>query len=507
MSQSFTDLPEDPQELRAVAALMADTVKNQALLIEKLNHQLKGMQKHRFGSKSETAEQLGLKLFEQEADEALMDEAAKESPSKEVSQKPKREALPKNLPHHSQRVEPEETETCGDCGGKLRTLSEDTSEVLEYVPGHFIVKELVRPRLVCRDCEAITQAPLPYRAIDKGRYGPGLIAHIATSKYCDHLPLYRQNEIMARDGIHIPRSTMAEMLVKLAKLCTPLQDHILKQIKQSQALFADDTTIRLQPGKGSKGKSCVTARLWAYARDDSGYGSDNPPAVAFQFTTDRKGEHPVSHLKDYKGWVHADGYSGFNCLWTDGERREQACLAHVRRKFSDLVSSQQSVVGAEAVERIAKLYAIEKRIKGLPPDQRVQVRQAEAKQILDDLEAWLEGQQARVSGKTPLAAAIRYALNRLPKIRPYLDNGFLEIDNNTVERCIRPIGLGRKNYLFVGSIAGGQAAALFYTLIGTAKLNDVCPRAYLTWLFETIAGHSVNDIEALTPWAFKRLQL
>jgi transposase len=272
-------------------------------------------------------------------------------------------------------------------------------------------------------------------------------------------------------------------------------------VLRGAAIFADDTPVKMQvPGLGKT----KTVRLWAYVRDERPWAAEAPPAAWYRFSPDRKGERPRDHLRDFTGWMHADGYAGFEELYRSGRVREVACMAHIRRQFVDVHKAQGSVIAEEAITRIARLYAIEKEVRGQPPDVRQAVRQDKAKPILDDLEAWLQQQLPMISGKTPLASAIRYALTRIPRLRPYLDHGFLELDNNTAERSMRPIALGRKNYLFMGSEGGGKAAAIAYTLIETAKLNGVDPQAWLTDVLGRIADHKITRLDELMPWRYAR---
>ena len=252
------------------------------------------------------------------------------------------------------------------------------------------------------------------------------------------------------------------------------------------------------PGNGKT----KTARIWTYVRDERPWSGADPPAVWYKFTIDRKGQHPAEHLAGYRGWVHADGYSGFNELYRKDETREVACLAHIRRKFVDIVQSQTSPIAEEAIRRIAGLYAVEKQARGQPPESRAALRQAHAAPILGELETWLQSQLPRISGKSELAKAIRYALTRLKKLRPYVDHGHLEADNNAAERAMKSVALGRKNYLFVGSEGGGKAAAIAYTLIETAKLNGIDPQAWLTDVLARIADHKINKIDELLPWSW-----
>ncbi|MFG6665289.1 IS66 family transposase [Sulfitobacter sp. 916] len=490
--------PDDPAELRAVNRLLADEVKSQALLIEKLKHQLAGQNRHRFGVRSESLDQLNLTFEEDEAiAEAASAQSQPETPSAEDKppRQHSRKPLPDHLDRHDEVLSP--GDDCMRCGGKLKTLGEDITEELEYMPGRFIVNRIVRPRKACGGCEAIVQSPLPSRPIERGRPGPGLLAHVLVSKYADHLPLYRQSQIYAREGIDLDRSTMADWVGRSTALLEPLADEIGRIVRRGDALFADDTPVKMQaPGN----KKTKTARVWTYVRDER--PGSSPPCAWYQFTIDRKGEHPVSHLADYKGWVHADGYSGFNGLFGENKADEMVCMAHVRRKFVDVFASQGNAIAEEAIRRSAELYAVEKEARGKLPDVRVALRQARAKPIFDDLEAWLHAQLPKISGKSPLAQAIRYALGRMPKARAYLENGHLELDNNTAERAIKPVAIGRKNRMFAGSEGGGKAMAIAFTLIETAKLNNVDPQAWLTWVLAQIADHKITRLDELLPWRY-----
>ena len=491
------DLPDDIARLKAMVLASRAELSARDLLIEKLKHQLAGLRRHRFGTSSETLDQLELGLEDEEIAQASEQALAIEDTPTRAKAQPKRRPLPEHLPREETVLSP--GECCGECGGKLKRLGEDVTEELEYVPARFVVKRIVRPRLACACCEAMHQAPLPSRPIERGRPGPGLLAHVLVSKYCDHLPLYRQSRIYARDGVDLERSTLADWVGKSTALLEPLADAIGRHVLAGQAIFADDTPVKvLAPGTGKT----RTSRAWTYVRDERPWNGTDPPAAWYRFTTDRKGAHPKEHLTGYSGWMHADGYAGFEQLTRGGSITEVACLAHVRRKFFDVHQSQGSAIAGEALERIAALYAIEEEARGKPPDQRAAIRQAKARPRLDDLERWLGEQQRKISAKTPLAAAIRYALSRLKRLRPYLDHGFLEIDNNAAERAMRPIALGRKNYLFMGSEAGGRAAAIAYTLIETAKLNGLDPQAWLTGVLARIADHKINRIDELLPWNY-----
>ncbi len=391
--------PEDPEELRAVNRLLADEVKSQALLIEKLKHQLAGQNRHRFGVRSESLDQLNLTFEEDEKIADAVEEQAKpaQPPSEDkVPRQHSRKPLPDHLDRHDEVLSP--GEDCTRCGGKLKTLGEDVTEELEYVPGRFVVNRIIRPRKACAGCEAIVQSPLPSSAIERGRPGTGLLARVLVCKYADHPPLYRQSQIYTREGIDLDRSTLADWVGRSTALLEPLADAIGRIVRRGDVLFADDTPVKMQaPGN----KKTKTARVWTYVRDEQPWSGSSPPCAWYRFTIDRKGEHPVRHLAGYKGSVHADGYSGFNGLFGDDKADEMACMAHVRRKFVDVFASQGNAIAEEAIRRIAELYAVEKEARGKSPEARVALRQARAKPIFDDLEAWLHAQLPKISGQRP----------------------------------------------------------------------------------------------------------
>ena len=497
MLNTLETLPSDPTELRETAESLVQLVKSQALRIAKLEHELAGHRRQRFGSKSESLDQLQLRLEDEEiaaardAKPALPDPDGAEPESKPQGRSG-RKPLPPELPRNEEVLSP--GETCV-CGGRLRVLGEDVTEELEYVPGRFVVNRIVRPRLACGSCERIVQAPLPSRPIERGRPGPGLLAHVLVSKYADHCPLYRQSGIYAREGVDLDRSTLSDWVGRSTRLLEPLAEVVGRHVRAGPAIFADDTPVKMQ----AKIK-CKTGRIWTYVRDERPWNSQAPPAAWYRFSADRKGAHPADHLADFEGWMHADGYAGFNELYRGGGIQEVACMAHIRRKFIDLVQSQGSLIAEEAIRRIAALYAVEKAARGLAPEDRARLRQDRAKPVLDDLEAWLGLQLPKISGKSELAKAIRYALTRIKRLRPYLNHG---IDNNPAERAIKPVAIGRKNYLFVGSQGGGQAAAIAYSLIETAKLNGVDPQAWLSDVLGRIADHKINRLDELLPWTWR----
>ena len=470
--------------------------------IEHLKLVIAKLRRIQFGRRSEKIqrqiEQLELKLEDLEAKRAAgaaqernWAGAAAPSPSK-----PARRPLPEHLPRETRKHEPAE-KACPDCGGTLRRLGEDVSEMLEYVPGRFKVIRHVRLKLSCAACEHIVEAPVPTRPIARGLAGPGLLAHVLVSKYADHLPLYRQSEIYAREGVDLERSTLADWVGASSALLEPLVEALRRYVFDCSKLHADDTPVPvLAPGTGKT----KTGRLWTYVRDDRPAGSKAAPAVWFAYSPDRKGEHPERHLQKFRGALQADAYAGFNQLYASGRIQEVACWAHVRRKFYDLQEAHASPIATEAIERIGQLYRIESEIRGRPPEERRQVRQARAHPVLDSLHSWLEECLTRLSRKSDTTAAVGYALTLWPALVRYVDDGHLEIDNNAAERELRAVALGRKNYLFAGSDAGGERAAALYSLIGSAKLNGLDPEAYLRDVRSRLADHPINRIEELLPW-------
>jgi len=385
---------------------------------------------------------------------------------------------------------------CPDCGGGLRHFGDDVSEQLEHVPESFKVIRHVRPKFACTDCDRVVEAPAPSRPIERGLAGPSLLAHVIVSKYADHLPLFRQSEIYARQGVDISRSTMAGWVGAASDLLSPLVEAIGKHVFAGRKLHADDTPMPvLAPGNGKT----KTGRLWTYVRDDRPAGEQAAPAVWFAYSEDRRGEHPRQHLKNFTGALQADAYAGFHHLYGN-HIYEAACWAHARRKFHDIHLAHASPTTTEALARIGALYAIEDQIRGKPVDLRLSVRQTRSRPLLDDLRKWMEKALRSLSSKSETAAAIRYALSRWRALTRYTDDGLLEIDNSAAERALRAVALGRKNFLFAGSDYGGERAASMYTLIGSAKLNGLDPELYLRTVLAQIADHPICQIQDLLPW-------
>jgi transposase len=506
----------DPEALKAlVMAKHSESMEQHRELISnthEIEHLKLVIEKYRrmiFGRKSEKLtgelEQLEFRLEEletaQAAEEAAQARAeAAQPPATPAASKrrsrPARKPLPEDLPREVVTHLPAHN-SCPDCGGALRKFGEDVSEQLERIPATYKVIRHVRPKFACAGCERVIEAPAPARPIDRGLPGPALLAHVLVSKYGDHLPLYRQSQIYAREGVDLDRSTLAGWVGAASELLTPLVDEMEKHVLAAAKIHADDTPVPvLAPGNGRT----KTGRLWTYVRDDRPAGFSIAPAVWFAYSEDRKGEHPRRHLKDFKGALQADAYSGFHHLYDHGAIYEVACWAHTRRKFHDIHVVHASPTTTEALTRIGALYGIEEEIRGKPAEIRRSVRQARAKPLLDDLHHWMEKMLRSLSTKSETAGAIRYALSHWRALTRYVDDGLLEIDNSAAERALRAVAIGRKNYLFMGADSGGQRAASLYSLIGTAKLNGLDPAFYLRTVLATIAEHPINRIEELLPW-------
>jgi transposase len=491
---------------------------SKTLQIEHLKAQLAVLRRARFGRSSEKLdreiEQLELLLGELEegvaeskgrAEQTADKQHATPARAKSTNRQPGgRKPLPAHLPREQTVHQPA---ACSCCGGTvLRKLGEDVTELLEYVPSSFKIVQIVRPKLSCRACETIVQAPLPSFPIERGRPGPGLLAHVAVSKYTDGLPLYRQSDIYAREGIDLDRSTLADWVGRMAALLDPLVQAIGRHVRAGSVLHADDTTVKvLAPGQGRT----RTGRLWAVVRDERAFGGGAAPAAFYRYSPDRRAEHAEALLGSCRGFLHADGYAGFNSLFAidpkSGQPRltEVACWAHARRAIYEVYESNGSPLAKEALERIAELFEIETRIHSRAPHERLAVRQQEAMPLLAKLESYLNSALSQISGKSTLAKAIRYALSRWAALTRYTTDGRLEMTNNAVERAIRPVAMTRKNYLFAGSDSGGARAAAMYTLTETTKMNGLNPEAYLRDVLGRIADHPINRIHELLPWNWR----
>jgi transposase len=517
MRFDLTNLPRDVDTLHSIIAAQAveqeardaELVATRAgllakaLEIEKLKLQIARLRRAQFGRSSEkiarAIEQLELTLEELEAQAPAV-----EAPSSTAVESRKfghRQPLPAHLPRHE--IVHEASCTCPACGGEMRKVGEDVTEILDYIPGRFEVIRHVRPAFSCRACESMVQTPMPSLPIERGQSGAGLLAHVLVGKYCDHLPLYRQSGIYAREGVELDRATLADWVGKATALMAPLVEAVATHVMAAEKLHADDTPVPvLAPGTGKT----KTGRLWVYVRDERPYGGPAPPAVVYRYSPDRKGEHPRAHLATFRGFLQADGYSGFGPLYTCTAISEQAtvtevaCWAHVRRNFYDIHVANGAPIATEALQRIGQLFDVERAAMGRPPDERRRIRQSAARPVIDDLATFLDAALATISGRSELARSIRYARSRWTALTRYLDNGRLEISNNAAERSIRPLALGRKNYLFAGSDVGGVRAAAAYTLIQTAKLNCLDPEAYLRDILGRIADHPINRIAELLPW-------
>lgn len=509
-------LPDDVETLKAM--LLAERqayrakVRDQVLLIEKLEHQIARLRHERFGQSSERRallDQLELQLFELKEDEAQAEAAMPiDEPSSQAVQafthrKPARRPLPEHLPR--ERVVYPVPTACPCCGGVLHKLGEDVTETLELVPRQWKVIQHVREKHSCRSCEKIAQPSTPSHPIARGRAGPGLLAHVLFAKYGLHLPLTRQSATYAREGIALDVSTLADWVGASAATLMPLVEAVRGHVFAAGRLHADDTTVPVLDVGRTR-----TGRLWTYVRDDRPFGSTDPPAAAYFYSPDRRGEHPEAHLASWSGLMQADAYAGYDRLYEAGRRPgpivEAACWAHARRKFFDLARLNKAPIAIEAVARIDALFAIERDINGLLPEERRQVRHERSRPRVEALGIWLREQHARLSPNNQVAKAIAYSLNAWDALVRFLDDGRLCLSNNAAERALRCIAVGRNNWTFAGSDAGGRRAAAIYTLIETAKLNDVDPQAWLADVLARLQDHPARRIAELLPWNWKLLQ-
>jgi len=502
----YTKLSDDPQELKQLLL-------KQDGWIEALKEEVLRLRRWRFGRSSEGID--AAMTPELPLSGGVAPPSASPSPT-ETSRIPKlsavdtpgsalkrraARALPAELPRIIREHLPANC-NCPECGERLARLGEDASEQMDYVPGYFQVIRHVRPKLACRACARIVQAAAPARPIERGLPTPGLLAQVIGAKYADHCPLYRQEGIYRRSGVELPRAMLASWVGETAGLLDPLVSALERYVLSAQKLHADDTPVPvLAPGRGRT----RTARLWAYVRDDRPSSGADPPAVVYRYSPDRKAERPHAHLQSFTGILQADAYSGFTGLYATGRIQEAACWAHARRKYYDVYVADRSPTAHEALQRIGELYAIEREIRGRSPKERAHARQTLAAPKLEALKDWLRSVHATLSVKSPLAGAIQYTLARWAALVRYVEDGRVEIDNNAAERAIRALVLGRRNYLFAGSDAGGETAARLYSLVGTCRLNGLDPHGYLRYVLERIAEHPINRIDELLPWRVEKL--
>jgi transposase len=526
MLNEAATLPDDPAVLKAmIAVLQAEnanisaTLRAHDQLIQALRLRIAKLQKQAFGASSEKIareiEQLELALEDllvavAEADTVPHDEddtvEACQSPEKGQSKPRRRPRVSDDTPRERRELDP--GNDCPDCGGDLRVVGEDVSELLDMIVAQLKVIDIARIKKSCRRCEKMVQVPAPSRPIPGSMAGPNLLAYVLVSKFDDHLPLYRLNEIFARMGADIPDSTLVDWCGRAMKVLQPLTERLETEIMASDLLHCDDTPIRvLDRSRRDKGlgKGVKQGRIWAYVRDQRPWDGAAPPGAVYYFAPDRKGEHVGQHLQGSSGILQADAYAGFNKLYekrADGSRqfREAACWAHLRRDFHDIWTSDKSQIAREALDRIGKLYDIEREIAGQPAEARLRARQTKSKPKVEALRQWAEQQLTRIPGKGDLAKAFRYGLSRWPSFCLFLEDGRVAIDNNAAERAMRPIGIGRKNWLFAGADTGAETLARAMTLVETAKLNGLDPQAYLADVLDRIHDHKINRIDELLPW-------
>ncbi len=512
------ELPADAEALRAlVLAMMAErealTAERDALQVqnERLAHLRLKLRRLQFGRKAERLPDEQLQLGLEDLEQAIAQEQAqaeKRDPTLREARTAKRRARRDALPAHLSRVEvtlaPKDT-ACPCCRAAMTLIGEDVAERLDVIPAQFRVVVTRRPKLACRACPGIVaQSPAPARLIEGGLPSEALVAHVLVSRYADHLPLYRQAQIMARQGVALDRSTLAFWVGYAAAEVAPVVARLREILLASVRLFADETVMPvLDPGRGRTKQGY----FWAIARDDRPWGGTDPPAVAYPYAPGRGQIHAKALLGGYHAILQCDGYTAYKQL-ADG--RENAvtlafCWSHVRRGFYDLAKTGAAPIATEALSRIAALYRIEAAIPGRSAEQRRAARQAESRPLVLDLRAWFEMQIAKLPARSPTAAAIRYALNHWDGLERFLEDGRIELDSNTVERAMRPVALSRKNALFAGSDEGGANWAAIASLIETCKLNGVDPQAYFTDLLTRLVnGWPQARIDELMPWNYDR---
>ena len=468
------------------------------LLIAKLKHD-------RFGASSERGrkliDQMELELEELEAAASEDATVAAVASGSEVTgftrRKPVRAPLPAHLPR--ERVVIAAPAACPCCGGKLAKFGEDITETLEVIPRQWKVVQTVREKFTCRSCEAITQPPAPFHPIARGRAGPNLLAMILDAKFAQHLPLNRQSEVYAREGVDLDVSTLADWVGACAAALAPLNTLLRAHVLAADRLHGDDTTVPVL----AKGKT-NTGRLWVYVRDDRPFGAPAPPAAVFHYSPDRTAAHPNRHLALWQGILQADAYAGYNDLYAPtrkpGPVTAAGCWAHARRKFFELAELTKAPLAVEAVRRIDAVFAIERDINGMSAERRLARRREQSVALVAELEAWMRQTRLKLSRQNDVGRAMDYMLKRWPSFSRFLDDGRICLTNNAAERALRGIAVGRKAWLFAGSDRGGERAAAIYSLIITAKLNDVDPRAWLADVLAHIGDHPASRLGELLPW-------
>ena len=524
MSDDAHILSDDPAVLKAmIAALQAENARMSATLqaheqlVQALRLRIAKLQKQAFGKSSEKIEreiaQLELALEDllvavaEKRDGSVEEEVPAAIDAAVAEIKPRRRPrVSDTTPRERRELDP--GSCCPDCGGDLRVVGEDVSELLDMVAAQMKVIQIARVKKSCRRCEKMVQPAAPSRPIPGSMAGPGLLAQILVSKFDDHLPLYRQNEIYARMGVDIPDSTLLDWCGRAMKVLAPIIERIETEVMAAPVLHADDTPIRvLDRSRRDRGlgKGVKQGRVWAYVSDQRPWDGAAPPGAVYRFSPDRKGEHPQRHLQDSGGILQADAYAGFNLLYeprADGSSqfREAACWAHLRRDFHDVWDSTKSEIAREALDRIGKLYDVEREVAGQSAELRQAARQTHSRPMVDAFKVWAEAQLLRIPGKSDLAKAFRYGLSRWSSFELFLEDGRVGIDNNPAERAMRPIGIGRKNWLFAGSDSGGETLARAMTLIETAKMNGLDPQAWLADILDRIHDHKINRLDELLPW-------
>ena len=498
MSDAASSNPDKDARIAELEAALAarDT------LIDTLRFQLAQLRRMTFGQSSEKLsaqiEQLELTLEELEGEAAVAD--VRQATSAQRSERPSPvRSLPPHLPRDEQRIEPETGRcNCPECGGTLRPLGEDSDEILDVLPVQWRVIRTIRPKYSCRACEKIVQAPARAKAVARGKASFGTLAHVVVSKFDHHLPLYRQAEMMAAQGLDIDRSTLAGWAGQAAQLLDPIVSRIREEGLKAAKIHSDDTPVpMLVPGKGKTAQG----RLWAYVVDDRASGANGPPLVWYKFTQTRSGTHPQTELKTFTGLLQADGYAGYAKLYGGNRIQEVACWAHFRRKIFENHQTSPTPLTTDLLERIGALYRIEDEVRGQPPDIRRQWRQEKARPSVDELRSAIDDALRRLSPKSAMAKALAYGRKRWIALTRFLDDGRAEVDNNIAERAMRSVAIGRKNWLFAGSEAGGERAAAIYSVIETAKLNGIEPQAYIGDVIAKIAdGWPASRWDELMPW-------